>query len=68
MVVGYYTHLIENIRDIGGDYMACMRSVVDTYKIVGGNQLEVVNSRDFDIDSYRRSPMSDINAKLLTDK
>ncbi len=42
---------IENLRSLGGDCNACMRYVIDTYKVLDGN-LVVVDTRGFDISDY----------------
>ena len=42
---------IENLRSLGGDCNACMRYVVDTYKVLEGD-LVVVDTRDFYISDY----------------
>jgi hypothetical protein len=44
---------IENIRSLGGDCNACMRYVIDTYKVLDGG-LVVVDTRDPDWDDYQR--------------
>ncbi len=42
---------IENLRSLGGDCNACMRYVIDTYKVLEGD-LVVVDTRDFYISDY----------------
>ena len=54
-IIGFFkiddNSYIENLRSLGGDCNACMRYVIDTYKVLDGD-LVVVDTRDFDISDY----------------
>lgn len=58
VIVGFFKlkdgkYYIENLRSLGGDCNACMRYVVDTYKVVDAG-LEVIDTRDYNISDYKR--------------
>lgn len=56
-LVGFFqigqSYYVENLRSLGGECMACMRYVVDTYEATDRG-LQRVNVRDWDISSYQR--------------